>query len=293
MQDSLTVCTGWATLNFTFQNGQLLFRREEDFMDHTTTALVTGATGIIGRAIAHSLVGMGIRTVLIGRDPKKTSRITAEINKDSGNDLASFKLADLSRRRSIIELANSWEDPIQILINNAAAAPATRKETPEGIEVQFATNVLGYYWMMESFKDQLTASGCSRIINVASYWAGGLDLNDLEFERRPYDNNAAYRQSKQADRMISRAFSDLLKEHNITVNSCHPGDVHSTLSRNLGFGGHQTPSEAADTPAWLAVSKQVDGVTGKYFEKRTAVPCPFSSQRDQVESLYQRCGAYR
>jgi NAD(P)-dependent dehydrogenase (short-subunit alcohol dehydrogenase family) len=80
------------------------------------------------------------------------------------------------------------------------------------------------------------------VVNVASYWAGGLDLGDLELERRRYDNDAAYRQSKQADRMLSVAFAERLRDAGVTANACHPGDVVSTLSRNLGFGGHETPA---------------------------------------------------
>ena len=126
-------------------------------------------------------------------------------------------------------------------VNNAATTPRRREETPEGIELQFATNVLGYFWMMTAFRGHLVDSAPARVVNVASYWAGGLDLGDLEFERRRYDNDAAYRQSKQADRMLSVAFAERLRDAGVTANACHPEDVVSTLSRNLGFGGHETP----------------------------------------------------
>lgn len=98
-----------------------------------------------------------------------------------------------------------------MLINNAACTPRTRQETPEGIELQFATNVLGYYWLIDGFTEILKASAPARVINVASYWAGGLDISDLEFKRRSYDNGKAYRQSKQANRMLSAAFAEKLK----------------------------------------------------------------------------------
>jgi hypothetical protein len=66
------------------------------------------------------------------------------------------------------------------LINNAAYTPRTRQETPEGIEMQFATNVLGYFRVIDEFTDILKASAPARVVNVASYWEGGLELNDLE-----------------------------------------------------------------------------------------------------------------
>jgi NAD(P)-dependent dehydrogenase (short-subunit alcohol dehydrogenase family) len=95
------------------------------------------------------------------------------------------------------------------------------------------------------------------VVNVASYWAGGLQLNDLEFRFRRYDNDTAYRQSKQADRMLTRAFATHFANRNVTVNSCHPGDVRSKLSGVLGFGGYETPVQGAATPLYLATSPDV------------------------------------
>jgi retinol dehydrogenase 12 len=130
------------------------------------------------------------------------------------------------------------------------------------------------------------------VVNVASYWAGGLNLTDLEFQRRPYDNDAAYRQSKQADRMLTVAFADRVKDAGVTVNACHPGDVASTLSHNLGFGGHETPDQAAITPVWLATQAIGAGTTGQYFEGQREVRCPFGADRKAVDALYRACADY-
>ena len=152
------------------------------------------------------------------------------------------------------------------LINNAGTTPRQRLETPEGIEMQFATNVLGYFWMTQAFADVLKRSAPARIVNVASYWAGDLDLADLEFKRRRYDNGIAYRQSKQANRMLTVAFAERLQGDAVTVNVCHPGDVNSKLSNDLGFGGHESPDTGARTPVWLATGQEGGEQTGRYFE---------------------------
>ena len=180
-------------------------------------------------------------------------------------------------------------EPVHALINNAAVTPRRREETPEGIELQFATNVLGYFWMINAFTDHLARSAPARVVNVASYWAGGLDLADLEFNSRRYDNDTSYRQSKQADRMLSVAFAERLGDSGVTVNACHPGDVVSTLSRNLGFGGHETPDQAASTPVWLVTEAIGAQVTGKYFERQREVSCRFGADRRAVEALYRAC----
>ena len=104
-----------------------------------------------------------------------------------------------------------------MLVNNAAITPRQRQETPEGIELQFATNVLGYFWLTRAFAEQLKAGSPSRVANVASYWAGDLDLDDLEFRKRPYNNDTSYRQSKQAGYRKNKRYIHL----KLKVPNCH------------------------------------------------------------------------
>ena len=256
-------------------------------------AAVTGATGTIGKAIAMQLAAENIHVVLITRDPVKSNAAVKDIIKTTGNENVSFELADLSRQASIASLAASWDKPLHILVNNAAISPPSRIETKEGIELQFATNVLGYYWMTQNFSSILTKSSPSRIVNVSSYWAGGLDFNDLEFKKRKYHNHDAYRQSKQADRMLTAAYAAILESKNITVNSCHPGDVNSALSNSLGFGGSQTPDSGAINPTWLALSSRVENITGKYFENQKEITCPFSNDLASSQRLFEICQSYQ
>jgi retinol dehydrogenase-13 len=130
-------------------------------------------------------------------------------------------------------------------------------------------------------------------VNVASYWAGDLELDDLEFRRRPYDNHAAYRQSKQANRMLTVALAERLENAGITINACHPGDPSSALSRNLGFGGSQSPRDAAHTPVMLARGDLGAGVTGRYFEHGDETRCRFAGDKRGIERLYEACLGYQ
>jgi retinol dehydrogenase 12 len=79
-----------------------------------------------------------------------------------------YEIVYFSSYSSVEALVNRWRGPLHVLINNAATSPRQRQETPEGIEVQFATNVLGYFWMTQLFSDHLKASAPARVINVAS-----------------------------------------------------------------------------------------------------------------------------
>ena len=264
--------------------------REGSETGRTRVALITGANGAIGKAIARQIAARSeFEVVLACRDEAKAARTVRDIVTATGNRTVRYELVDLSRRSSVEALAVRWRRPLHLLVNNAAVTPRRRQETPEGIELQFATNVLGYFWMIQAFTEHLKRSAPARVVNVASYLAGDLDLTDLEFRRRRYNNNEAYRQSKQADRMLTVAFAERLKSSGVSVNACHPGDVRSTLSGNLGFGGSQTPDEGARTPVWLAVEPAGAEQTGQYFEHGKAVHCPFGAQRAAVETLYQAC----
>ena len=256
-------------------------------------SLVTGGTGAIGKAIARQLARIqGYEVVLLCRNEQKGQRAVQDIKRATGNHQVRCELADVSSHAAIQALAHRWQGRLDVLINNAAVTPRRRQETPEGIELQFATNVLGYFWMIHAFGDYLKGSAPARVINVASYWAGDLDMDDLEFKRRRYNNGTAYRQSKQANRMLTAAFAERFRPFQVTINSCHPGDVNSALSNNLGFGGHESPDEGARTPVWLATGPVGEQETGKYFAHTREARDRFTADKKAVEALYEACLGY-
>jgi len=255
--------------------------------------IVTGATGAIGKAIALGLAKLPNHSVfLVARDKRKAELAVMDIVRKTGNENISYLLVDLSCKEEIFALAEQWEGKLSILINNAGITPRQRRETSEGIEMQFATNVLGYFWMIKAFTSTLKEGSPSRVVNVASYWAGDLDLSDLEFKRRPYHNGIAYRQSKQANRMLTVAFAERLKPFGISVNACHPGDVNSKLSNDLGFGGHESPTQGAETPVWLASDPSVSDISGGYFAHKKQENCPFNKDKQAIERLFEICSNY-
>ncbi len=255
--------------------------------------VVTGATGAIGKAIAGQIAEKrNYLVIMAARDLSKAMKAVQDVRNNSGNRHVYYYLADLSNKGAIEKFAEAVSLPVEALVNNAACTPVRREVTSDGIEKQWATNVLGYFWMMQAFKPHLMQAKTPRIVNVASYWAGGLDLSDPEFKKRHYDNNSAYRQSKQADRMLSKAFSLRYDIDGIAVNACHPGEVNSKLSNELGFGGHESADKGAETPVWLATTEAGVRHTGRYFEHLTERPCMFSRDREAVDALYDLCLIY-
>src|SRR6185295_7613239 len=147
--------------------------------DHSIV-LITGATGAIGLAIARQIAAMpGYEVVLAARNEEKARQAAGEISRAGGNERVHYEIVDVSRQASIRALAERWQGPLHVLVNNAALSPRSRQETPEGIELQFATNVLGYFWMIQAFGEILKQSAPARVVNVASNYAGDLDLSDL------------------------------------------------------------------------------------------------------------------
>lgn len=256
-------------------------------------ALVTGATGAIGHAIAAGIAArQGYQLVAVGRDPGKLAKLEAALRSRASSARIRTEVVDLASHTSIREFAHRFEGPLDVVINNCAVAPPHRQQTAEGIEMVFATNVLSYIWLTEALLPVLRSGREPRVVNVASYWAGDLDLDDLEFKRRRYDNDAAYRQSKQANRMLTVAWAKRLRADGITVNCCHPGDVNSKLSNDLGFGGSESPAQGAATPLWLATNAELNGVTGQYFEHERLAHCQFASDQGRIERLAQLCDGY-
>lgn len=250
-------------------------------------AMITGATGMIGYAIAENIASRpDWEVVMVVRDSLRGEEAAGKIRKNTGNPEVSVRIADLASAASINALRAGWDRPLHALINNAAVAPQGRQETKEGLEAQWGTNVLGYWRMATAFKDRLSAAAPSRLVNVASSWAGGLNLIDPEFRRRPYNNDSAYKQSKQANRLMSVLLAGEWEEYNIAVNSCHPGNVKSRLSKNLGFGGAMSPEGGADTPSWLAADPEAKGISGKWVSGREAVDEKFAMDAGMMTGLW-------
>lgn len=256
------------------------------------TAIVTGAYGAIGKGIAEGMAAAGYRLVMAGRNETALEQCRKDLIHSTGSEDISYHVVDLSRKQQVQAFADAWKGPLHVLINNAATTPRSRLETPEGIEMQFATNVLGYLWMAQFFSKYMEGLEDARVVNVASYWAGDMDLNDLEFKARRYHNDTAYRQSKQANRMLTRALVPVLGEKGITVLAAHPGDVNSKLSNNLGYGGWESPAQGAATPLFCATDPSLKGVSGKYFEHKQEVFCPFADNNKEVSRLYEFCMGY-
>ena len=268
------------------------------------TVLVTGASSGIGRAAAIALAGAGAHVLMVCRDARRGRSAREEAVERSGNEAVEVLLADVSVQADLRTLAGELRGrgrPLHVLVNNAGIIEPRRRLGADGIELTWATNVLAYHLLTGLLMDLLLEGAPARIVNVASEMAGGLDLEDVQFERRPYSGSAAYSQSKQADRMLTWALARRLEGGGVTANALHPGAVDTSLlakasglqgaaarswSRSVG----RTPEEGADTVVWLASSPEVDSVNGRFWSSRREIRCRFRNT-EQEERLRTLCDA--
>jgi NAD(P)-dependent dehydrogenase (short-subunit alcohol dehydrogenase family) len=267
------------------------------------TVVITGPTSGIGKQIAIGLAGLGADLVLGCRDAAAGKAIASEIGRGPEAPSIDVVQVDLASRKSIEEFAKRLLEKharLDVLINNAGVSRGSEPwaKNADGIELTFATNVIGYFLTCRLLLPRLRENTTARIVNVASTFASDLDLDDLQFQRRPYEGMKAYAQSKACDRLLTWAVARRLEGSRVTANAMAPGLIvdtglyrHSSpdvMARLRPRGGGRTPADGADTAIWLASSPDVEGVTGKLFENRKEIPCSFRN-RDVEERLWSIC----
>lgn len=265
--------------------------------------LITGPTSGVGKEAALQLAGLGAEVILGCRDLQKGRQTAAEITKLTGSSNIVAMRLDTSSQASIRAFGQEFRKKyrrLHVLINNASGNRGTQPkvDSADGIELTFATNVVGYFLLTQELLDTMKVSAPARLINVASAYASDLDLDDLQFDRRPFESFKAYAQSKACDRLLTWAFARRLKGSGVTANAMTPGLITETgLYRNAppelverlrGYSGGRTIAQGADTLVWLASSPDVEGVTNKFFEDREEVKCEFRNKADE-EKLWQIC----
>lgn len=245
--------------------------------------MVTGANSGIGRATAERLAGMGATVVMACRDRGKGERAVEEARKRSGNESVELMLVDLASFDSVRSLAHRFEeehDALHVLVNNAGVARVRRSVTTDGNEYTFQVNYLSHFLLTNLLLDLLKKSAPSRVVNVSStsHFGGRIDFDNLEMEEG-YGVMKAYSRSKLAQVLFTYELARRLEGTEVTVNCLHPGAVATNIWSNyLGpasFLGKlsrlflASPTKGAETPVYLASSPKVEGVSGKYFEKKT------------------------
>jgi NAD(P)-dependent dehydrogenase (short-subunit alcohol dehydrogenase family) len=222
-------------------------------------AVVTGASSGIGVETARSLARAGAEVTLAVRDTGAGEKTAEDIAESTGNDTVHVSALDLVDRSSIAEFADRWTGPLHILINNAGVIVSDLIRTPEGWELQFATNHLGHFALSLGLHEALAMGardrGQARIVSVSStaHMRSPVVFEDIHFEHREYDPQAAYAQSKTANSLFAVEATRRWAADGIVANTVNPGGVATGLQR--GFSQKQRDSLAAAEAAGIFVYK--------------------------------------
>lgn len=244
-------------------------------------AIVTGGASGLGRETARALASAGAEVTIAARNLEAASEAVEEIKAKTGNPNVHHARLDLADLSSVAEFVTGWMGPLHILVDNAGVMANPEQRTPEGRELQFATNHLGHFALTVGLHDALMAAGNARVVVLSSvgHVNGPVRFDDLDFTRAPYDPWLAYAQSKTANILFAVEAAKRWAGDGITVNALNPGRIWETnLGRHIetppptfdpsGKSGvsEKNIAQGAATSVLLAASPLVEGVTGTYFE---------------------------
>ena len=233
------------------------------------TILVTGATDGLGRRVARELAAKGATVLLHGRNPERLEATLEELRSQVGSEKANSYLADLSSLAAVRDLADrilSKHDRLDVLVNNAGIIVRERRESEDGYELTFAVNYLSHFLLTRLLLPLLKDSAPARIVNVASAGQSPVDFSNLMLERG-YDAMKAYSQSKLAQVMFTFELAEHLRDTGVTVNALHPASLMDTKMVQSTFGyTMSTVEEGTEAVVRLAISPEIEGVTGRYFD---------------------------
>jgi NAD(P)-dependent dehydrogenase (short-subunit alcohol dehydrogenase family) len=249
-------------------------------------AIVTGASSGLGVETARVLTAAGAELTLAVRNTDAGNTVAEEIRRSTGAPRPQVVQLDLADRRSVTDFIHAWDGPLHLLINNAGIVTSGLERTVEGWELQFATNHLGHFCLAIGLHDALasgaTERGGARIVSVSStaHMRAGVDFDDLQFERRAYDPQIAYAQSKTANSLFSVEATRRWQSDRIVTNTVNPGGIATGLQRNFsdtqrasleaaeaaGLFKYKTVEQGAATSLVAAVAPEFADTGGHYLD---------------------------
>lgn len=236
--------------------------------------LITGGASGIGTETTRALASAGAEVIMAVRRVDAAEKVAAQISAATGKPNVTVRHLDLADQASVRAFVAGWSGPLDVLINNAGIMALPELErTPEGWEMQFATNFLGHFTLTVGLHDALSAANGSRIVSVSSSgnMISPVIFDDLHFNFLPYDPFVAYGQSKTAEALLAVEATRRWADDGIFANAVNPGAIATNLQKHTGGlktppERRKTPTQGAATSVLLAASPLLEGIGGRYFE---------------------------
>jgi NAD(P)-dependent dehydrogenase (short-subunit alcohol dehydrogenase family) len=248
------------------------------------TAVVTGATGGLGRVVSLGLAELGARVLLVGRDAEKLESLRKEIAGRQGDERAASFEADMASLESIRAAAGAItasETRLDVVVDNAGAISAERTTSGDGFEMSMALMAIGPFAFVSALLPLLRRSDDARVIAVTSggMYAQTLDVEDLDGNDIDYNGPRFYARAKRAQVSLVREWARRTEGGSVTFHAMHPGwaRTHGLSASLPGFDKLmgpllRSPEEGADTIVWLATAPDAELGSGRLFLDRRARP---------------------
>ncbi len=242
------------------------------------TIVVTGATAGLGEWTARRLAELGANVVAVGRSREKLAGLEGSVT-----GRLTTERADLSSMREVADLADrlhAAHPEIHVLVNNVGAMFDNRRETNEGLELTFATNLAGQFLLTNRLIPTLTSSAPARIITVSS---GGMYTAPLSVPHlqspSDYRPAVAYARTKRAQVVLAEMWAKQLAGTGVVSHSVHPGwvDTPGVAESMPRFRKITRPllrsvEQGADTIVWLATADEPSRSSGLFWQDRRPRP---------------------
>jgi len=268
--------------------------------------VITGTTSGIGYHTARKYASRGADIITINRNKKKAETVRQEIEKEFHVKCTSL-IADLSILKDIFRVSNELlklKTPIDILIHNAGIYLTKKTMTPDGLESVFVVNYLSSFIINYLLMEKLKKEGKAKIIMVGSeghrFAAWGINIDDLNYERHRYSDLGSYGQAKMAELLSMIIFNEKFKDSGVTINVMHPGAVKSETGQENGAiykwfkknfleRSLKSPKISTEALYYLGVSKDMEVVSGKFFNLTTEEePAPPALDREVALELWDK-----
>jgi NAD(P)-dependent dehydrogenase (short-subunit alcohol dehydrogenase family) len=247
--------------------------------------LVTGASAGLGVETCRALAAHGAEVIGLVREEAKGQRATAAVSAAAAASGGRFELvqgdlADLASLRRCSDALLRADRPLHAIIANAGVMACPEGRTADGFEMQFGTNHLGHFLLVNRLVPLMRSGG--RIVNLSSagHRFADVDLDDPAFRKAPYDPFVAYGRSKTANILFSVELDRRLRSRGIRASAVHPGVIQTELGRHMtpemiaritsGGGAAafvlKTVPQGAATSVWSGFRATADQVGGRYCE---------------------------
>ena len=268
--------------------------------------VITGATSGVGYVTAREYAKHGANILVVNRNEEKSIALCEEIHQEFQVE-CDYKLADFSRLSEVRKVGEDLLESnleIDVLIHNAGIYSTKRVITEDGNELVFQIDYLGSFVLNYMLKDKLKEQGKARIIFVNSeghrFAVFGIGLHDPTYEKRRHSGLGSYGVAKTAQILSMIKFAEYFEGSGVTINAMHPGNVKTNsgsqngriyrwYKRNLIDRSAKDPQISATALYYLGVSKEIEGVSGKFFNlTKEEEPAPPALDREVAEELWQK-----